>query len=193
MHDTAARRVDGKLIWITGLAGSGKTTLARGVYTAIKSSAPNTVHLDGDSMREVLMNSYSRTFGHTIEDRKATAYIYSKLAAMLTAQGIHVVVSTISLFHEIHDYNRGHNTHYYEILVEANEEERRRRTEGKNAKNPNHKDLYDRNDDVMGVHQEPEFPRSPTLVITNDAPAHIEESILAILRACKMTDGENLS
>ena len=37
-----------KLIWITGLAGSGKTTLAKEVYAQLKKMYPNVVIIDGD-------------------------------------------------------------------------------------------------------------------------------------------------
>ncbi|HNP49988.1 MAG TPA: adenylyl-sulfate kinase, partial [Bacteroidia bacterium] len=42
-----------KLIWITGLAGSGKTTLAREVYTQLKKVYSNVVLIDGDHLREI--------------------------------------------------------------------------------------------------------------------------------------------
>ena len=37
-----------KLIWITGLAGSGKTTIGNGVFKKIKEKEINTVFIDGD-------------------------------------------------------------------------------------------------------------------------------------------------
>lgn len=163
----------GRLIWITGLAGSGKTTIASQLHEKLKEQE-NAIHLDGDALRELLKNPYNKEYGHTIEDRKATAYIYAKLASMLTAQGMTVIVSTISLFHEIHEYNRQHNNEYYEILVDADETQRHKRRE-----------IYATAGDVMGVHQTPELPKNPTLVLKNNDPSELDENvkrIIAILR-----------
>lgn len=165
--------MEGKVIWITGLAGSGKTTIAKEVYARLKPAFPNTVHLDGDSMREVLGNVH----GHTIGDRKATAYIYARLASMLAKQGINAIVSTISLFHEIHAYNAAHNRHYYEILVDVDKGELLRR---------NKKMLYNgEQKGVMGVDQQPEFPKNPSLVLRNNNDGDLKKNVEKIINLVK--------
>ena len=40
--------------WITGLSGSEKTTLGKLLYKSIKEDENNTIHLDGDELREIL-------------------------------------------------------------------------------------------------------------------------------------------
>ena len=53
---------EGALIWITGLSGSGKTTIGKAVWGEIKKEHSNAVFLDGDSFREILptvLNVYS--------------------------------------------------------------------------------------------------------------------------------------
>ena len=42
------------VIWLTGLAGSGKTTVGRHLYALWKPRAPNTVLVDGDDVRRIL-------------------------------------------------------------------------------------------------------------------------------------------
>lgn len=160
---------EGKLIWITGLAGSGKTTLAEKIYKEIKKKDLNSVHLDGDHLREILNEQHT----YDLESRKRTAGIYSKLCHNLTNQGIHVVMSTISLFYEVQEYNRKNNQFYYEILVRANEEELLKR---------NKKGLYTSHVlDVMGIHQHPEFPKNPTLILENNNLNELEENIKKIM------------
>ena len=44
----------GRLIWITGLAGSGKSTIAKSLTTALKDQGEFVVYLDGDLLREAL-------------------------------------------------------------------------------------------------------------------------------------------
>lgn len=43
----------GVVYWITGLAGAGKTTIGKLLYEKIKEEYPNTVFLDGDTLRKV--------------------------------------------------------------------------------------------------------------------------------------------
>ena len=45
--------IDGKVIWITGLSGAGKTTLAREVVKQLRELKKSVVFLDGDKLREV--------------------------------------------------------------------------------------------------------------------------------------------
>ncbi|SVE50480.1 uncharacterized protein METZ01_LOCUS503334, partial [marine metagenome] len=54
------------VIWIIGLSGAGKTTLAKEVVAKIGSSKTNVVLIDGDIIREVFGND----LGHTLEDRR---------------------------------------------------------------------------------------------------------------------------
>ena len=92
----------GKLLWITGLSGAGKTTIAAEVFKILKEKYTNSIFLDGDVIREILNNdlSYSR------EDRLKNAMRISKLCEFLTSQNIHVVCSTMSLYKEIHEMNK---------------------------------------------------------------------------------------
>jgi len=160
--------MQGTLIWITGLAGSGKTAVAKKVYAGLRKRRPDTVHLDGDILRRILGDS----FGHDIAGRKATARIYARLAAALTRQGINVVVSTISLFHEIHAFNAKNNKKYVEVLLKVDAAELLRR---------NKKKLYTHGSNVMGVHQKPEFPKKPSLTLQNNNKKQLQQNAARIL------------
>ena len=48
----------GRLIWITGLAGSGKSTIAKALTSALKDQGEFVVYLDGDLLREAFGNEY---------------------------------------------------------------------------------------------------------------------------------------
>ncbi len=158
----------GKLIWITGLAGSGKTTIARKLYSKLKEKMQCVVHFDGDDVRHILGDVY----GHNIKDRITTAYIYSRLCSFLTSQGITVIMSTISLFHEIQDYNSKNNEEYYEILLDVSKDELLRR---------NQKKLYTHvRKNVMGMDLKPEFPKEPALILPNNNINELEENIKRI-------------
>ena len=44
------------IIWITGLSGSGKTTISKALYKKYKSKIKNLVCVDGDVIRELYDN-----------------------------------------------------------------------------------------------------------------------------------------
>ena len=50
----------GTLYWITGLSGSGKTTISKFFYKEMKKINRNTIFLDGDIMRGILA-SYKKS------------------------------------------------------------------------------------------------------------------------------------
>lgn len=110
----------GRVIWITGLSGAGKSTLAR----ALVARLPHAVLLDGDDLRAVLGATAS---GFDRAGRLALAQTYARLCKLLADQGHTVVIATISLFHEIHAWNRENLPGYLEVFLDVSEEERRRR------------------------------------------------------------------
>ncbi len=159
----------GLLIWITGLSGVGKSTVGRSVADALRNQGVPTIFLDGDLVRHLLGN----THGHGIADRKATAGIYVRLCHELVQQGITVVFATISLFHDVHDANRsGLGDSYVEVLLTASEVTLK-------ARNP--QSIYTSATDVMGVHQLPQYPTAPDLVLPNEKPADAMAAQAAIL------------
>lgn len=102
----------GRVIWITGLSGAGKTTLAGAVAGAL----PGSILLDGDTMRSVLG---SQSADYDVEGRKRLAFTYARLANMLASQGFTVIVATISLFHEVHAWNRANMPAYMEVFLDV--------------------------------------------------------------------------
>ena len=107
---------DGKVIWITGLSAVGKSTVAEEALRLIRAAGRTAVLLDGDKVRAALHDSAT---GHDREGRLRNAYRISGLAKMLAEQGLVVVVATMSLFHEIHAWNRANLPGYLEILLKA--------------------------------------------------------------------------
>lgn len=110
----------GRVIWITGLSGAGKSTLAR----ALVPHLPHAVLLDGDELRAALGATSS---GFDRAGRLALAQTYARLCRLLAEQGHIVVIATISLFHEIHAWNRENLPGYLEIFLDVPEAVRRQR------------------------------------------------------------------
>lgn len=167
------QKEQGKLIWITGLPASGKTTIAEELYKEIDKKNSKIVHLDGDNMR----SAWGIWAEKSPEGRKKMAMSYAKMCSILTSQGINVIMSTVSLFHEVQDYNRKNNPNYYEILIEADDdilderhgEDTSDRPEKERWKEPSH-----------------EFPKSPELVLKNNTKDQIVENIKNILESLEI-------
>lgn len=105
----------GKLIWITGLSGAGKSTIGLMVHKLLREKIDNVVLIDGDVIREILGND----LGHCIEDRKKNAFRISKMCQFLVDQNINVVCSTMSLFKEIHEFNRENIDNYFDVFLDV--------------------------------------------------------------------------
>ncbi|UFS72438.1 adenylyl-sulfate kinase [Geomonas sp. RF6] len=163
----------GTLYWITGLSGAGKTTIGKALYQELKTTRQHVVFLDGDVLRTV----FGDLHGHTVEDRKKLAHSYANLCKMLTEQGIDVVCSTISLFREVHEFNRANIGKYLEIFVDCDFDELVRRDQ---------KGIYSRAlrgelKDIIGIDLPYDRPANCDLVIDNTLRDNLARKIEAIL------------
>ncbi len=148
------------LIWITGLAGSGKTTIGKEVYKIIKEDKNDIFFLDGDVFREI----FGSNLGYDINSRFETATKISNFCKALVEQNISVVCSTISLFNKIHELNKKNIENYFEIFLDVDFEELNRRDQ----KNIYSKAINGDIRNVIGVDLAYEKPIYPNLVIDNN-------------------------
>ena len=86
----------GILFWITGLSGSGKTSLANKILPFIERKYGASLHLDGDILRNIL-----NLHGYSFKDRASNADKFTKIAKFLTDQGINVVFSVVALMDKL--------------------------------------------------------------------------------------------
>ena len=103
------------VIWLIGLSGAGKTTLANKIVADANQNGINTVLLDGDVIRDVFNND----LGYSMEDRLLNAQRICQLGKFLDDQGINVVCAILSIFPETRDWNRDHIKNYYEVFIDT--------------------------------------------------------------------------
>lgn len=115
------------VVWITGLSGAGKSTLANEMVSRLRARGQNIVALDGDELREVFGAVAANAQNHGREGRLALAMQYAHLCRVISSQGVTVVISTISLFREVHVWNRENLPGYFEVYLKVPMEELRRR------------------------------------------------------------------
>lgn len=148
------------VIWMIGLSGTGKTTLASQVVERIRQLNFKVVLLDGDVIRTIFGNDVD----HTIEGRRRNAERLSALSMFLADQGIHVVAAVLSIFPEWRRWNRENIPGYAEVYIKASMQTLLRRDV---------KNLYARAArgeivNVVGVDIPFPEPENPELVIEND-------------------------
>ncbi len=110
------------------------------------------------------------------------------LCRMLAEQGMDVVCSTISLFHEVQRWNRENIPRYNEIFVRVPLEELKRRdTKGvyTAAGSPTGAGQAS---NIVGVDIPAETPLAPDLVLDNDASLTAEEAVRRILERAPEVD-----
>jgi adenylylsulfate kinase-like enzyme len=113
-----AETVPPPLIWITGMPGSGKTTLANDLVLSLRIKGKRCIQLDGDELRHIL-NKENLESDYSPESRLDLALLYSRLAVALNSQGFIVVVSTVSLFWRVQELNRLYTKNYFEVFLDV--------------------------------------------------------------------------
>lgn len=116
-----------RVCWITGLSGAGKTTLAIELVDRLRSTGHSVVLLDGDELREVFGAATANTDNHSRAGRLALGFQYAYLCRVIARQGVTVVIATISMFKEVHAWNRAHLPGYFEVYLKVPIAELRRR------------------------------------------------------------------
>lgn len=114
------------VIWLIGLSGSGKTTLGREIARQWRTTAPNTVLLDGDELRELFLHDRG-TAPYTVDGRRLNAERMVALCAMLDRQDINVVCCILSIFQDMRIENRRRFSRYFEVFMDAPLEALKRR------------------------------------------------------------------
>jgi adenylylsulfate kinase-like enzyme len=104
----------GGVLWLTGLSGAGKSTVADLCVAALRRAGEALLLLDGNEVREAVDDPAA---GFCREGRLKAAARMSRLARLAARQGLIAVVPTISLFHEIQTWNRANLPSYVEVYL----------------------------------------------------------------------------
>lgn len=145
----------GILFWVTGISGSGKTTISKKIFYDIKKEYGKTILLNGDDLRSFFnLKKFSRT------DRYKIALGYSKLCKKITNQGTNVIFATVSMFHKVRKYNSDNIENYFEIYIKS---------DLKKIIKKNKKKIYFKNNkNIVGIDIRPQLPKTPKILINND-------------------------
>jgi bifunctional enzyme CysN/CysC len=82
------------VLWLTGLSGAGKSTIANRIEARLTAQGRHTYLLDGDNVR----NGLSKDLGFTAQDRVENIRRVAEVARLMVDAGLIVLVSFISPF-----------------------------------------------------------------------------------------------
>lgn len=163
------------VIWLIGLAGSGKSTAGKKLYEKIKKVDNATVLVDGDEIRKIF-NHDRGDDPYSIEGRRVNAERISEICKWLDNQNINVVCCILSIFEENREWNRINYENYYEIYFKAKDKDLYRR-----------RSIYDdaisgRINNVVGIDIPFDEPKNPDLTFNTslevNTPEYITQTIL---------------
>ena len=173
------------VIWLTGLPGSGKTTIAKALQPRLKESGFKVELLDGDIVRKEL----SPELGFTKQDREIHARRVVYLSKLLSRNGIISIVSLISPYREFRRYARSENNinnNFYEVYVKCSLETCIKR----DPKGLYKKALSGEIKDLTGLQDPYEEPENPEVVVDTEMQT-LEECVNAILNGVTQTSNNN--
>lgn len=166
----------GATLWFTGLSGSGKSTVATAVESALVQAGRSAYRLDGDNLRHGL----NADLGFSTEDRDENVRRVGEVAALFADAGTVALVALVSPFREARELVRAAHARaglpFCEIWVNTSLEECQRRDP---------KGLYQRSargevTGMTGLASPYEAPRQPELQLPLDRLA-LPEAVSLVL------------
>ncbi|HID94377.1 MAG TPA: adenylyl-sulfate kinase [bacterium (Candidatus Stahlbacteria)] len=152
--------MDGFVVWITGLPGSGKTALAKEIEPLLKKRGHNCEILDGNEVRALI----SSELGFTEEDRKLHNRRVIHIAKLLARNGVGVIVSLISPYRETRAFARRELPNFVEVWTKCPLEV----CEARDKKGLYEKARRGEITDLTGVQHPYEEPENPEVIVDTE-------------------------
>ncbi len=176
----------GATIWLTGLSGSGKSTIAVAVEARLIGLHRLCYRLDGDNLRHGL----NRNLGFTSEDRAENVRRTGEVCRILADTGVVVLASLVSPFRDDRERVRAAHSEwdlsFCEVFVDVPIEVAQTR----DPKGLYRKALAGEIKDFTGIHQPYEASAKPELVIHSQLMSvdDAADAVVAMLRARGIID-----
>jgi adenylylsulfate kinase-like enzyme len=162
----------GICIWITGLAGSGKTAIAKKIRSRFAKLYGPTILVSGDDIRNIF-----GLYKFTKEERQKNAINFGKLSKFVINQKINIILATIGMFEKARKNNRKNIKNYIEVYIKA---------DIKTIIKIGKKKIYKRfNRNIVGLDIKPELPENPDIIIKNDFNTSVEKLSDKLIKSLK--------
>src|SRR5690606_27543207 len=107
--------MSGFVVWMTGLSGTGKSTLASLLTTELTARGVHVECLDGDEVRQIL----SHGLGFSREDRDRNVRRIGYVARMVARSGACAITAAISPYRALRDEIRSKTENFFEVYCEC--------------------------------------------------------------------------
>lgn len=163
------------VVWLTGLSGAGKTTLANGLEKRLLSNGIHSFLLDGDNIRLGLC----KDLGFSAEDRKENIRRVAQVARLFFESAAVTICSFVSPFIEDRSLVRSlfPEGSFFEVFVKASLEDCERRDAKGLYKLAREGKLLE----FTGVSSPYEEPENPELIL-DPGSLSVEESVERLYR-----------
>lgn len=164
----------GVTIWLTGLSGAGKSTIANALVEELQERGRKVELLDGDVVRTNL----SKGLGFSKEDRDTNIRRIGFVSNLLTRNGVASIVAAISPYREVRNEVRANIGSFVEVYVQCPLDELVRR----DVKGLYEKALRGEIENFTGVSDPYEEPENAEVVVDTERES-VEESVEKVLSA----------
>ena len=146
----------GILFFITGLSGSGKTSISTKLRKNIENKYGKTLLLTGEKIRDIYsFNSFSK------KDRLKLGFQNIELINLILKQKINVIYDAVALLKELRIQKKRIIKNYLEIFIKTDI--------AAIIKFNKKKKIYKKvKTNIMGVHIKPDYPKNPHIRINNN-------------------------
>lgn len=107
--------MQGFTLWLTGLSGAGKTTMAVLLEQRLRAMGAKVEVLDGDAVR----TRFSKRLGYSKEDRDEQVSRVGYICELLSRNGIVAIAALVSPYREIREQLRTRIPNFIEVYVEC--------------------------------------------------------------------------
>ena len=163
----------GFVVWMTGLSGSGKTTIAMAMIPKLQARGVKFERLDGDVVRAGL----TKDLGFSAEDRQKNIDRVTFVAKLLSRNNVGVVCSFISPYQSMRDHVEANVTNFIEVYINAPLDV----VIGRDVKGMYQKAIAGEIPNFTGISDPFEAPESPDIEIRTDQLS-VDESADVIIR-----------
>ncbi len=166
------KKDQGIVFWITGLPGSGKSSISKNIFNNIEELYGPTLRLSGNKAREIFGLK-----GFTKQKRLQIGLKYHEFCKKISSSGINVLFDVVCLFEKIRKKNRKYLKNYLEIYI---------KTDNKILFQRKQKYFYRiKSNNVWGIDIKPEFPKKADIVIKKKFKKKTQQLANSLLKKIK--------